>query len=89
MELRLVAHLAPTFMIAVLLASARVAGRGLNVTVGNRTDPDVAIRRRNRQSFDASELALVFDGLAVRIEIRKIPAAQLARNAGPRVVNVA
>jgi len=88
MELRLVAHLAPAFVIAVLFAPASIARRSLNVAVGNRTDPHVFIRGRNRQRFDAPKLALVFDGPAVRIEIREVTAMRLACNTGPRVVNV-
>ncbi len=88
MEFRLVAHLAPPFVITVLLATARITRRGLNVSVGNRTDPDVFIRRWNRKRFDASELALVFDRLPVRIVIGEVTAMRLACDAGARVVNV-
>ena len=89
MELGFVADFAPAFMIAVLLAAARVTSGCLNVSVWNRTDPDVFIRRWNRERFDAAQLALVSDGFAVGIEIREVAPAQLARDAGPRVVNVA
>jgi hypothetical protein len=89
MELGFVAHFAPALMIAILLASARVARRGLNVTVGNRTDPYVFVGGRDGKRLDASELRLVFDGLTVRIEIRKMPAVRLARDTGPVVVDVA
>jgi len=89
MELRFVANLLPAFVVAILFASTRVARRGLNVPVRNRTNPDVTVCGRDRERFDASELALVLDGFPVRIEIGEMPSAQLPRDAGPRVVDVA
>jgi hypothetical protein len=47
------------------------------------------VSRGNRKRFDPPELGFIFDRFAVGIEICKMPAAQLARYAGPRVVDVA
>jgi hypothetical protein len=76
-------------VVAILFATTRITCRGLNVTVRDRTDPHVAICRRNRECCDAPELALIFDGLTVRIEIGEVPASQLARYSGPGIVDVA
>jgi hypothetical protein len=57
--LRLVAHSTPARMVTVLLASARIAAGGLQVSERVRTDPDVAPGRRDRERFDAVQLALV------------------------------
>ena len=89
MELRLIAHFAPAFVIAILFTSACIASGGLNVTVRDGTYPDVFVGWRDRERFDPPELVLVLDGFAVGIEIREVPASQLARNAGARVIDVA
>jgi hypothetical protein len=89
MELGFVPNIAPALMIAILFTSACIASGCLNVAVGNRTNPHVTIRRWYCKRFDPSELALVLDGFAVGIEIREVPASQLARYSGPRVVDVA
>jgi hypothetical protein len=88
MELRFVANFLPALMVSILFASTRVARRSLNVTVRDRTNPDVAIRRWNCERFDAPKLALIPDELSIRIEIGEVAAMRFARNAGPRVVDV-
>src|SRR5207248_10995442 len=45
----LVPHLAPAVVVAVLLAAAGVAPRGLDVPIGEWADPDVGPGRRNRE----------------------------------------
>src|SRR5262249_46182823 len=54
--LHLVAHFAPQPVVAVLLASARVAAGRLQMTARVWTDPDVLPRRRNHQRADALQL---------------------------------
>lgn len=89
MEFGFIADFTPAFVIAILLAAACITSGCLNVAVWNRTDPNIFVRRRNRERFDAADLALVFDRFTVGIEIREGAPAQLACDAGPRVVNVA
>ena len=57
--LRLVAHLAPPRVVAVLLAAARVAPGRLDVAVRRRADPDVGPRRRDRERVDSRSLGPV------------------------------
>ena len=47
-ELRFVSDLAPPGVIAVLLATPRIAAGRLDVAVGTGTDPHVGVCRRNR-----------------------------------------
>jgi hypothetical protein len=63
--LHLVAHGAPFRMVAVLLASARVASGGLQVAVGLRADPDVGPGRRNDERLDPFQGGLVLDHFAL------------------------
>ena len=89
MELGFVANLAPAFVVAILFAAARIASGCLNVPVCDGTDPDVFVGGWNGERLDAPELGFVFNGFAVGIEIGKVPAAQFARDAGARVIDVA
>src|SRR4029079_6229101 len=54
-ELRPVAMQAPARVIAVLLAAARIVSGSLKMAVCVRTDPDIAIRGRNRETADARQ----------------------------------
>jgi hypothetical protein len=54
-ELVLVAHLAPARVVAVLLASSRIAAGRLQVAARTRGDPDVLPRRRDGERPDAVE----------------------------------
>src|SRR4029079_19003390 len=69
-EFRFVAHLAPSRVIAVLLAASGVAADGLQVFIGVRTNPDVRPRRRYDQGSDALAGRLV-DCFPVRPYIAK------------------
>jgi hypothetical protein len=80
----LVADLAPPLMVAVLLAAARVATGGLQMPVGDRTDPDVAPRRRNHKQPNALERSFVTHFPTVGIDEAEAVARSLAAN--PRVV---
>src|SRR5687767_7821443 len=57
-ELVRVALAAPRIGVAILLALARVASRGLEVAAGIEADPDVRPRGRDRQRADAIERLL-------------------------------
>jgi hypothetical protein len=80
-ELGFIANLAPAGMISVLFAAARVAARGLQVTVFNGTDPDVGPRGRNREPADAEDSHFVSEGLAGGVNVSKTVAALFAANA--------
>jgi hypothetical protein len=86
---RLVAHAAPFRMVAVLLASARVAARGLQVAVGLRADPDIGPGRGNHERLDALERGFVRDRLALGREVAEAILARFAPDAGLVVVDVA
>jgi hypothetical protein len=58
-------------MIAILLATARVAGGGLDVTARDRADPHVAICRRYGEFANAGDLGLVLKDLPARF--RRMP----------------
>jgi hypothetical protein len=86
--LRLVAHVAPPGVIAVLLPAARVAARRLQVSVGEGTNPDLGPGRRDRELANTLELTFVGDRLAVGHVVGEPVPVSLARNAGPRVADV-
>jgi hypothetical protein len=68
-ELRRVADLVPSRLVAVLLAASRVAAHRLDVTVGHRANPDLAPGGRNGQLPDAGQRGKVAQSVAVRVEI--------------------
>ena len=74
----------PVGVIAVLLASARVARRGLDVSVVAGTDPDIHIGRRDGQRADAPQRGLVPHRTSVRVDIPE--AAGRAHAAQPRLI---
>src|SRR5882672_11386562 len=87
-EFRRVARVAVQRVVAVLLATARVAGGGLDVAVRVRADPHVGPRGWDHQAVDALALRGVPDLRAVgRIE-RPTLACALARDAGDAVGDV-
>src|SRR4051794_8356712 len=88
-ELRVVARVAVGGVIAVLLATARVARGRLNVAVGIGTDPDLAPGRRDRERVDPLALAPIDDAHAVRQIIGPAAADALARDAALVVGDVA
>ena len=58
-------------MIAILLASTGIMSRGLQMPARTGTDPHIAIRGRDGEAANASELGAVADSLAVRVEVKK------------------
>src|SRR5207237_455078 len=80
--LRVVAHLAPARVIAILLAGARVAADGLDVAMRRRADPDVAPRRRDRQRADAREGGPIAHPTALGIDVHEAAADVAASQAG-------
>ena len=69
-------------MIAVLLAAARVASGRLQVAVRARADPDVLVRRRDRERADALQLGRVAHPLAVGADVGEVVADAEAADAG-------
>ena len=87
-ELAGVARRAPLRVIAVLLSSARVAAGRLQVPARVGTDPDVRVRRRNRQHANAIKHARLAHAMALGIEIDESPARAATRDAGHVVRDV-
>ena len=87
--LRLVAHLAPARVIAILLAAARVARRRLDVAVRRATDPHVAPRRRHDEAMDAAELLAIAHERAVGRAVAEADRRLFAADAGLGVAHVA
>src|SRR5271154_4696987 len=56
-ELRVVAHLPPLRMVAILLAAARVLAGGLQVAAWAEADPDVFVGRRPGETRDTFQFA--------------------------------
>ena len=89
MIFRFVAHLAKTFVVAILLTAAGIAPGRLQMTVCLGRDPYVGIGRWDRERLDAQQFRLVGNGLAVGMEIREMLAAFLPRDTGVTIVEVA
>ena len=68
-ELVLVLGETPLRVVAVLLAAARVASGRLQVAVRQRADPDLLVRRRDRQRADARRSAASANALAVGCDV--------------------
>ena len=75
-------------MIAVLLAPAGIAARGLQVAPGVRADPYIHIGRWNGQFADALQRLGVAHGPAVLVHIGKAFATPHAAPAGHAVVDM-
>src|SRR3954470_4268778 len=81
-----VASFAPVRVVAVLLASARVAPGRLQVAARVGADPDVFVRRGNGELRDTSQRARIPDRQSLRpdvVELRRplLPAAALTTHA--------
>ncbi|KAG0772024.1 hypothetical protein G6F22_016029 [Rhizopus arrhizus] len=62
-----IAQCRPARVVPVLLAAPRVAAGGLEVPMGQGTDPDVFIGGRNDQRVDAGDLRVIFDAFSLRV----------------------
>ncbi len=76
-------------VVAVLLASARVAARGLQVPALVAADPDRGPRRRNREPLESFDLRLVGHALALRVEVGEALAGRLAAKSLLAVARIA
>jgi hypothetical protein len=80
--------LAVTGVIAILLATFRVAADRLKMPVGIRTDPDESPRWRNGHGPDAIQYLFVSNRLAVGSDIGETFPRTLSNNARPRIGNI-
>src|SRR6185295_351413 len=87
-KLRLVASIAITRMVAVLLPAPGIARRSLDVAFRVRADPYVGPRRRNNQAVDAAALLRINDPLAAGLEENPTPAGTPAADAGHAVGDI-
>ena len=78
---------APVGVIAVLLAPARVASRRLDVAVRAHADPDVLVRRRDREGADALQLGRLAHPLAIGADVGEVVADADATDAGRLVAD--
>src|SRR5690606_35975433 len=69
MILRLVAYLAPSRVIAILLASSPISPGRLDMAGRKRADPYVCPSRGDGQRFDAADVAAIGDRLPPRIAV--------------------
>ncbi len=80
LELVDIASIAEPGVVAVLLPSAGVAARGLEVAVCNRADPDVGPRRGNGQRPDPSPGRRIGHAVARRLQVFETGASTTAGN---------
>jgi hypothetical protein len=73
---------APVGVIAILLAPARVASGRLDMAVGAQADPDVFVRRRDREGPDALQFGRLAHPLAVGADVPEVVADADAPDAG-------
>src|SRR6185369_11200354 len=73
----------------VLLASTRIARRDLEMPLRDRTDPDVAPRRRNHERAKSMNSLPLADYAAVRIDVRESSTDATPANARQRVRHIA
>ena len=87
-ELRVVANFAVSRVVAVLLATPRIARGDLQMASGRRADPHVGPSRRNHELADALQLSGVANLGAVRSRVREPAPAPPTSDAGTRVGHV-
>jgi hypothetical protein len=75
-------------MVPILLAASRVTAGRLQVTVFERTDPNVHVRRRHGEGANAAKLCFVSDRLSMLIDVDEPPSDSTAPDARRTVVDV-
>src|SRR5205814_1186755 len=88
LELAVVADAAPARVVAVLLASARIAAGGLQVAAGVGAYPHVAVGGRHGERADALERRRVGYAASVGVAVRKSRRGPAAADAGLAVIDV-
>src|SRR5262245_56523514 len=86
--LRALAHLAESWMIAILLSALGIPTSGLNVPISKWADPDVGPGRRNRQRLDPSQNARLRQLGPINSGVGEALPGFSAADAGARVINV-
>lgn len=76
-------------MIQILLAATRIAAGGLQMAVGKAANPHLGPGWRNRETFDARNVAAVAQAFAVAVDVDETLAIHLPGEAGLFVENVA
>ena len=85
--LRAFTYFAEARVVAVLLASFRVATRRLNVAIREGAYPDFGPRRRDRERFDPFQDIFFGQLRAIRARVTKASPGFLAAYAGTRIRN--
>src|SRR5947199_5512654 len=67
----LIANRPPAFVIPILFSSAVIASGCLNMTIGKRTNPNLAISWWNREASDSKQARFIANQLPLRIEVLK------------------
>src|SRR5258706_3264593 len=88
-ELVGVAHFAPARVVAILLSSARIAPRCLQVPAFVAADPDIGPGRRDRERPDPLERVLGRHFLVLRVEVFESLAGVAARVALLAIAGIA
>ena len=88
-ELGVVASCPPAHVVAVLLATPRVAAGRLEVAVRARADPHVGPRRRDGQAPDPLERVWIADEPTIGVAIGEAPPGPAARDPRSGVAGVA
>src|SRR5437762_285563 len=83
-----VAHFAPPLVVTILLASSRVAARGLNMAIWGGADPHVGPRWRNSQTFYAEQALFVGDCFIFCIKVVELISLSCACVPGAIVTDV-
>src|SRR5205814_2026235 len=87
-ELGPVAHAPPLRVIAILLATARVAARRLKMAARVCADPHVFVSRRNSEGLEARQCVAIGYFGAVGPHVSEAVAAAPAPNAGLAIAHV-
>src|ERR671919_2414942 len=85
----LVAHVAPTWVVPILLASLGIVPCSLQMPLGHGADPDLGPGGRDAQGLDPSERLWITGRSAMHIEVGKALPGALTSHAGSRVSDVA
>ena len=68
-------------MITMLFSTAGIPAGGLQMSVGDWTNPDIAPGRRNDERLDTTKFYRIADGFAVRPSMQELVTAFAARDA--------
>src|SRR5205807_2433382 len=86
--LRAVANRSPARVVAILLAASCVAANGLEMSFGERANPDRRPRRRYDDLADPPKLSRITDSLATSIDVYEAASDAAAANSRQRLGHV-